>query len=57
MKRENGYYWVKVNSDDGDEWVIAQYNGSARWSEMGSEDGLLEEWILEIDERKIVRQP
>ena len=57
MNREKGCYWVKVNSDNGDEWIIAQYSGSARWSEMGSEDGLLEEWILEIDERKIVRQP
>jgi len=51
-KREEGYYWVKVNKI----WCICEYSDS-RWWIGGQEESVLDDsYFDEIDERKIVRE-
>ena len=61
MKREEGYYWVRLWSKDNDsEWEIALWvqseeykHSSGYWKACGVECYLPEREVVEIDERKI----
>lgn len=50
MKRENGFYWVRINT----EWRIAEWlNG--HWYLCGRSGFFIDGKFIEIDERKIER--
>lgn len=56
MKREIGYYWVK---DEENVWVVSEYEWNYNQTEMywyfgESEDGVKDEFLLEINETRIL---
>lgn len=55
---DGGYYWVKVNTHKGDEWMIGWYeedNNSFNFEFNHEYISAKSERIVEIDERRIVR--
>lgn len=54
MKREEGYYWVKVFNDD--DWEIAYYSHRG-FLFVGDEEDYSEVEMFAIDEKQIVRLP
>lgn len=57
MKREEGFYWVNQKGL----WLIAEWtyrhNSSGEWYFVGCEYPFREHELIEIDERRIERQP
>lgn len=51
MKREPGYYWVKLNN----KWIVAYWMAKEWWI-AGSYNGASDNDLDEIDERRIERQ-
>lgn len=50
MKRESGYYWVKLSTT----WVICFWDKARQfWYMAGKYGGLTSDYFTEIDERKI----
>ena len=52
MKREEGYYWIRV----GNEWSIAQFIDNEWWL-VADDGGWSDKVFDEIDERRIERLP
>ena len=57
MKREDGYYWIKVKKSEYyetdhweiDKWYLPEHQDTYQWSLYWDDD------VLEIDERRITR--
>lgn len=55
MKRKEGWYWVKKDNC----WFPGFYSfveNEHRWEIPNSDEGCLEDWLDEIDEKQIKRE-
>lgn len=55
MSRQAGFYWVKMSYNKGEWTIIHWLNGD--WEIYGPESEFTKSCILEIDERRITREP
>jgi len=51
--REEGYYWVRENSDD--DWIVAEWEMGTWWIP-GTDRACSDAHFEKIDERRIVRE-
>lgn len=52
MKRESGFYWIRLNDHN---WIVAEYNSDfGGWYITGIELGFWDSEIAEINETRIV---
>jgi hypothetical protein len=57
---ENGFYWVKWRFVGVGEWVVAMFDGNEEqglWWVPGAHRELAEDSLIEIDERRVTRDP
>ena len=61
LKREPGYYWVKIRyidiawSIEEDYWAIGEYNIAGKWNIFSEYKPVTDDFFIEIDECRIIK--
>lgn len=54
VKRQPGYYWVRLGTED--RWEVAQWDAEyGAWYAAGCESAMFDSILAEIDERRLER--